>query len=121
MRELQENVGHIANQRDGLLDGVDQDRRRFGFRAAFRAEDGFDRREIEGIDGEAVESVGRYGDNFASFDVSRGVSDGFGSGAVGEIFRTSTGKCTLSAGASPCAATESSITAQRESSERGRG
>lgn len=71
--EGEKTIGNIANKTDGLFDGVHQNRESFGFRAAFGAKDGFDGREIEGIDREAVKRVGGDADDFAAFDETGGV------------------------------------------------
>lgn len=71
--ESEETVRDVADERYGLFDGVDEDRESFGFGAALGAKDGFDRGEVEGIDGKAVESVGGNADNFAALDETSGV------------------------------------------------
>lgn len=73
IREGEETIGDIADEGYGLFDGVDEDRESFGFGAALGAKDGFDRGEVEGIDGEAVESVGGNADDFAALDETGGV------------------------------------------------
>lgn len=72
--QREETIGNIADEADGLLDGVHENRKSFCFRAAFGAKDGFDGRKIEGINREAVKCVGGDADDFAAFDETCGVS-----------------------------------------------
>lgn len=73
VRESKKRVRNIAHERDGLLDGVDQNRERFRFRAAFNAEDFLDGREIERIGGESVEGIRGHADHTAAADEAGGV------------------------------------------------
>jgi TrmH family RNA methyltransferase len=87
VRENQKHVGHIANQRDGLLDGIHQDGKSFGFRPAFGLEHGFDGREIKWIGAKAVESVRRNANYFAAIDESGGVVHHAFLGGFGGYFK----------------------------------
>ena len=75
MRESEKWMRGVANQSDRLLDGTDENRKSFRFRAAFHAKNLFDGREIERVGGKCVERVGGHGDDAAPLDEAGGEAD----------------------------------------------
>jgi len=75
IRESEKSVGHIARERDGLLDGIDEDREGASFGARLELENALDGIEIEWVGGKAVESVRGNGDYAAALDEAGGVVD----------------------------------------------
>src|ERR1700722_16574945 len=97
MSQSKKHVGHFANEGDRLLDRVHQNRKRFCFRTAFGLEHSFNRRKIEWIDGETIESVGGNTHNFAAFDEAGSVVHHARFWGLGRYFKTFDGQCSLAA------------------------
>src|ERR1700723_128722 len=97
MSQSKKHVGHFANEGDRLLDRVHQNRKRFCFRTAFGLEHSFNRRKIEWIDGEAIESVGGNTHNFAAFDEAGSVLHHARFWGLGRYFKNFDGQCSLAA------------------------
>jgi len=75
IREGEKCVGHVANERDRLLDRTDENRQSFRFGAALDAKDLFDGGEIERVGGKGVERVGGHGYHTAALDEAGGQAD----------------------------------------------
>jgi hypothetical protein len=73
--ETIEIVGKIASENMGVVDGVDEQRKSFGFGAALDAEDFVDGGEIDGIGSESVERVGGYSNDRAAIEPTSGITD----------------------------------------------
>ena len=71
--KFEKTVGHLADQAESLFYGIDQDWQGFRFGPALGAKYSFDRREIKGIDREAVKRIGRNSYDFAALDESGGI------------------------------------------------
>lgn len=75
VRERQKGVGNIPDQRDSLLDRIDQDRQRLRFRASLDAENALDGGKVEWIGRKAVDGIRRYRNHTASPNETCGVFD----------------------------------------------
>ena len=73
VRKCEKHIGNIANERDGLLDGIDQNGQSFRFRTALDAENFLDRGEVQGVGSEPIKRVGRNADDAAAPDEARGI------------------------------------------------
>ena len=71
--EFEKTVWHFARETHRLFDRIDENRERFGLRAAFGAEYPFNGGQIKRIGGQAIKRVGRNAYNFATFDESRSI------------------------------------------------
>ncbi len=68
-------VGKIARENVGVMDGVDEKRKSFGFGTALDAKDFVDGGKIDGIGSEGVERVGGNRDHRTAIEPPSGVTD----------------------------------------------
>ena len=73
--ETIEIVGKIASENVRVVNGVDEQRKSFGFGTSFDAEDFVDGGEVDGIGGKSVERVGGNRDHRAAIEPTSRVTD----------------------------------------------